>query len=721
MSNLYIVPYMSSQLALDKQLEDRRCDLLAQIDSAIGSHGPTDSLSAANLKSLYNKTVDEQWSRRSGSFPDPLVAFPEDIWESIIAQVVDYTYDGWCGNSLLRLLDVSRLWMTKLISCPVLWTTITINPGEGDLLAKAAVYLYLSKQSNLKIEFTSTDQRQLPKELYDMLAPHTGRVVELSFHFWESDLFEQIVGVIQLIGHLPRLKWIRNEFTNENLNRLIQYVPYLRGVESVRLGVEDLIYPCPVLVDAICFKLSFRGKLPDIWYNYNHLRNLALWGGYICLLDILNRLNCPLVTLTVIEMPSKGFRAFLKSISRFYLLQSLQVTIYPRLQLQDVEFSTDVPLSILPIKSLWLSFHMSNEDADTVFEEHSEFDADVTSIVEHSMPHIESLGLWEVPITSGLLSMLQSLCRLQEMTIQAHGNLPSSTEHSPIDLPQLRHLIWDFNTANKFRSLPLIARSLSTCTVMDVYYEAPTKVGVASAILLPQGCSNSLVRLSINTSNSLHFLLGDLSALREVEFGLDAHNWWIGDILEQLIIFPSMCPALQKLIFQGICTEWDILFLALERRNFLKDLNVSPIREIHMTFKPPYRILYPLAQLLGGRFPSSPSVEQYATVAFEETSERQICYLCRLPSEELRKWDRFRESILKDWDWKHGYSIASEKANPPLKAPVKSWLASKSNRRRQVKESIQRSLNQGAQLGSCRNCDAHSGSMIVTAHFLDGA
>ncbi|KAG8822872.1 hypothetical protein FRC19_005092 [Serendipita sp. 401] len=694
MSNPYIVPYTNSQLALDKQLEERRCDLLAQIDSVIGSHGSTDSLSAANLKSLYNKTVDEQWSRRSGSFPDPLVAFPEDIWQSIIAQVVDYTYDGWCGNSLLRLLDVSRLWMTKLIFRPVLWTTITINPGEEDLLAKAAVFLYLSKQSDLKIEFTSTDQRQLPKELYDILAPHTGRVVELSFHSWESDPFEQIVGVIQLIGHLPRLKWIRNEFTNENLNRLIQYVPYLRGVESVRLGVEDLIYPYRVLVDAICFKLSFRGKLPDIWYNYNHLQNLALWGGYICLLDILNRLNCRLVTLTVIEMPSKGFRAFLKSISRFYLLQSLQVTIYPRLQLQDVEFSTDVPLSILPIKSLWLSFHMSNEDADTVFEEHFEFDVDVTSIVEHFMPHIESLSLWEVP---------------------------SSTEYSSIDLPQLRHLIWDFNTANNFRSPPLIARSLSTCTVMDVYYEAPTKLGVASAILLPQGCSNSLVRLSINTSNSLHFLLVDLSALREVEFGLDAHNWWIGDILEQLIIFPSMCPALQKLIFQGICTEWDILFLALERRNFLKDPNVSPIREIQMAFKPPYQILHPLTQLLGGRFPSYPSVEQYATVAFEETSDRQICYLCRLPSEELRKWDRFRESILKDWDWKHGYSIASEKANPPLKASVKSWLASKSNRRRQVKESIQRSLKQGAQLGSCRNCDAQSGSVVVTAHFLDGA
>ncbi|KAG8818799.1 hypothetical protein FRB91_003281, partial [Serendipita sp. 411] len=363
--NPYIAPYTSSQLALDKQLEDRRCDLLAQIDSVIRNHGSTDSLSAADLKSLYNKIVDEQWSRRSGSFPDPLVAFPEDIWQSIIAHVVDYTYDRSSENALLRLLDVSRLWMTKLISCPVLWTTITINPGEGDLLAKAAVYLCLSKQSNLNIEFIPIGRKQLPKELYDMLAPHTGRVVEISFGLWEDDPSEQIVRLTQLIGRLPRLKWIRNNFTSENLNRLLQYVPSLQGVQSVRLGVEDLIHPSSVLVDGICFKLFFGEKLPDIWYNYNHLRDLTLRGDYTCLLDILSRLNCPLVTLEVTEMSSKGFRAFIESISQFSHLESLSIYIQPRLQLQAT-MTRDVPLPILPIKSLRLVFNIYGEDTDTL-------------------------------------------------------------------------------------------------------------------------------------------------------------------------------------------------------------------------------------------------------------------------------------------------------------------------------------------------------------------
>ncbi|KAG8843585.1 hypothetical protein FRB91_003278 [Serendipita sp. 411] len=400
--NPYIAPYTSNQLALDKQLEERRCDLLAQIDSVISSHGSIDSLSAADLKSLYNKTVDEQWNRRSGSFPDPLVAFPEDIWQSIIAQVVDYTYGRSSENALLRLLDVSRLWMTKLISCPVLWTTITINPREEDLLAKAAVFLYLSKQSNLNIEFISIGRRQLPKELYDMLAPHAGRMVELSFGFLEDNPFEQIVRLTQQIGHLPKLKWIRNEFTSENLNRLLQYVPYLRGVERVHLGIEDLIYPSSVLVDGICFRLYFEEKLPDIWYNYNRLRDLTLSGDYTCLLDILSGLNCPLVTLDVTKIPSKGFRAFIESISRFNHLESLSLHIQPRLQFQATT-TRDVPPPILPIKSLQLAFNIYGEDTDTVAKINSDFDADITGIVEHAMPQIESLSLWEPLIIDGTL------------------------------------------------------------------------------------------------------------------------------------------------------------------------------------------------------------------------------------------------------------------------------------------------------------------------------
>ncbi|KAG8838376.1 hypothetical protein FRC20_006337, partial [Serendipita sp. 405] len=358
-------------------------------------------------------------------------------------------------------------------------------------------------------------------------------------------------------------------------------------------------------------------KLPDIQYNYEKLRELKLNGDYLYLLNILRRLNCPLVKLSM-EMPPKGVRAFIGSISHFSRLESLEVVIWPQLRLHGTETLPDIPPPILPIKSLFLAEVFRFTEADYVPYEYPEFDVDVMSIVERSMPHIEILDLWEVQISSGLISLLQSLYRLQSLTIKARISLLSTKEYSPIHLPRLEYLIWDFNAANILRSRPLIACSVRTCILMSGRYDTPVEPRVISVALLPQECSNSLVLLSIGTRKPFHFLLKDLSALRELEFGDDIHNCWIGDILEQLIIFPSTCPALQKLTFQRRFKEWDILFLALERRNFLKDHSVSPIREIQMWYMLPYSVLFPLTQLLGGKFPSYSSVEGYATVGFDE-------------------------------------------------------------------------------------------------------
>ncbi|KAG8779227.1 hypothetical protein FRC16_003489, partial [Serendipita sp. 398] len=541
MNNLHTTPDTSGHLALDKQLEDRRCDLLAQIDSANSGIGSIDTVSTTNLKILYNQTIDEKWFHRRGLLPDPLVALPEDIWPSIIAQAVGYTDRDRFGVSLLHLIHVSRLWMIKLVSCPALWTTITINPWEEDLLAKVAVFLSLSKQSNLRIDFTSTGQGQLLNEVCDLLAPYTSRVVEISFNLLTADPVEQIVRVFQSLGYLPGLKWIRyypNHITGKGLNRILQYAPNLWGVKGAYLHAEDLIDPHLVLTNTPSFMLYSGQKLPDIRYNYEKLRELKLSGYYPCLLNILRRLNCPLVRLSM-EMPSKGVRALIGSISRFSRLESLEICMWPRVQLQGAEILPDIPLPILPIRSLLLTDSVSAKEADYVPRKYPEFDVDVTSIVERSMPHIETLYLWGVQISSGLISLLQSLYRLQKLTIHAHVNLLSTTEYSPLHLPQLEYLKWDFNAANILRSRPLIACSVRTCILMPGYYDALVEPGVTIAALLPQGCSNSLVTLSIGGRKSFHFLLKDLSALRELEFGYDTHNCWIGDILEQLIIFPS--------------------------------------------------------------------------------------------------------------------------------------------------------------------------------------
>ncbi|KAG8838826.1 hypothetical protein FRC18_002500 [Serendipita sp. 400] len=140
-----------------------------------------------------------------------------------------------------------------------------------------------------------------------------------------------------------------------------------------------------------------------------------------------------------------------------------------------------------------------------------------------------------------------------------------------------------------------------------------------------------------------------------------------------------------------------------------------------MWYMPPYSVLLPLTQLLGGKFPSYSSFERYATVGFDEILGRQICYHCHLSSDEFQRWSPISRGIHEDWDWTYSSSTAGEKANPSLEASVENWLAGKADRRRQVKESIERSLKRGIEFGYCEACNTQQGWVVVTEYFLDSA
>ncbi|KAG8783491.1 hypothetical protein FRC15_005069 [Serendipita sp. 397] len=151
--------------------------------------------------------------------------------------------------------------------------------------------------------------------------------------------------------------------------------------------------------------------------------------------------------------------------------------------------------------------------------------------------------------------------------------LPSSSQTR---VPQMEH------HPSKSVSISTFGYPLPSCMlILDGYYNMYDPA-VTYATSLPQWCSTSLVQLSIDTGEPFHFSLQNLPTLRELSFGKSMHNCWIGDILEQWILQPRACPALRKLTFKGRCKEWDLLFLILERRNFLKDPTISPTQEIEI-------------------------------------------------------------------------------------------------------------------------------------------
>ncbi|KAG8797342.1 hypothetical protein FRC17_007759, partial [Serendipita sp. 399] len=135
--------------------------------------------------------------------------------------------------------------------------------------------------------------------------------------------------------------------------------------------------------------------------------------------------------------------------------------------------------------------------------------------------------------------------------------------------------------------------------------------------------------------------------------------------------------------------DWDMLLLALERRNFHEDHTVSPIREIHVEKSLPYKLLYLIVRLLGGRF-TPYTIDEFAADRFCHTPDSNRCIDCghdvgifktplvnfisELP---LIHWGGMIKS-----GWTYDLAIDGEKVERPLKEEVQHWLTEKWSRRR---------------------------------------
>ncbi|KAG8792804.1 hypothetical protein FRC17_008524, partial [Serendipita sp. 399] len=285
MSNPYISPYKTGQSAQDKQLEARRCDLLELINNKFDASGKFGNiLSIDELKTAYNETISEQWKRQRGSFSDPLLAFPEDIWRPILEDVANSSLSKSYYSSLLGLLHVSQLWMTKMVSCPSLWRTIAILPREEDLLAKMACFLRLSQDLNITLQVLDDALNSFPQPGFDLLAHHRHRITTL---FMEGNDHEKVtLCLIDRLGGLPSLEMIHGGPFNENkAKQLLSLVPTLREVNELEVsspeGLTDFFVP---LLNCVSLGIDLYDSQVleenDNRLHFSRLQNLTVWRDH---------------------------------------------------------------------------------------------------------------------------------------------------------------------------------------------------------------------------------------------------------------------------------------------------------------------------------------------------------------------------------------------------------------------------------------------------------
>ncbi|KAG8800409.1 hypothetical protein FRC18_008025, partial [Serendipita sp. 400] len=154
-------------------------------------------------------------------------------------------------------------------------------------------------------------------------------------------------------------------------------------------------------------------------------------------------------------------------------------------------------------------------------------------------------------------------------------------------------------------------RSLRTMTGAESFIDWNPQVYPAS-YAVPSSSFNTLVELSISIAGPVRLQLGLLPSLEEMTLEAVLIGTWAGDILEQIIITPKICPKLHIITFKQITVEWDILFLMLLRRNTLHDQVVSKIERIGFPHWPPLGLLLPMCQLLRGHFIPNLDLEAFS-------------------------------------------------------------------------------------------------------------
>jgi hypothetical protein len=122
-----------------------------------------------------------------------------------------------------------------------------------------------------------------------------------------------------------------------------------------------------------------------------------------------------------------------------------------------------------------------------------------------------------------------------------------------------------------------------------------------------------LINLQIFLNGSRHVRLGSFLALTSIS--IESSQAGVTSLCIALLYQPEDCPCLEDIEFLESAPEWDILFIMLERRNFLINPSVSRVRRISLPFIS-NELRAPLACLLRGKYTARPSNKD---LSFKET------------------------------------------------------------------------------------------------------
>ncbi|KAG8852307.1 hypothetical protein FRB91_006648 [Serendipita sp. 411] len=711
----------------------------------MGLQGPVSSA----LQTRYNQIIDHQ---SEPSFPDPLRVLPPETCTQIFWEIIREEHPGNQLESLLLLSSVSTNWCHYLTSVSSFWREIWLCPRTEDNLVKVVTSLTLSRGCEIKLDIGSPLHSTW--EAYtEALLPHASRITTITVQHERNFPF------IESLGNLPALEQIRvpsgfdalrDVEMEKRFSLLMDNAPSLISPLGLILTADILRHPRATKFIDIDTRLSFSELLCILGANQTAsqsqlpVKNLNFHSSFT---DV-NVKEIPKITLDLdrvgLFQSSPGyvdlFNDYFQSIGTLIIsvfsddvLGQLFVSLGSCSRITKLDIT--IPNTVRSVPDRHDYPVLSSLNQLFIKSEHYFDRLDPSFILEKIamiMPSLQYINIFgQISIQEKGFHPLGQFKDLQQLHISSIMDSIQVKDLVYFDHVEILRLETD--TLQDYCSVQFSKlRSLRTTTLLSQHtaFEPPRVFPVSYAI--PPSSFGTLVELYILIILPVRLQLGLLPLLEDITLGQNMMGTWGGDILEQIIITPKICPKLRIIRCSERVAEWDIIFLMLLRRNFLHDQTVRKIWGIHLSTLAPPALLLPLSQLLRGRFVPNLdlgafSLDRITQFFFQTPSDSPRCERCSfMLKKECLRTAGYDHDIMYPWlmptpwttavegGWE--YQLVNAVPDPPLPEYMERWLAQKWDRRRAFIAAGRDAERRGQKMGVC---SSYTSPAMVTGYTME--
>ncbi|KAG8759853.1 hypothetical protein FRC14_004814 [Serendipita sp. 396] len=626
-------------VAQHERLENERLQLLKSIHDQSGNAYRLENRKGLNfLQNKYNQIVISQREARRGPWTDPLSILPFDIWVHIIEEIVD---DGW-GSSyrvIYNMILVSKQWKDAIVRIPQFWTQISIEVGfaESEVLQRITTALYLSGNQALTLDI----ERPIGRDLYDgchaLLAPHSARIRRITFRqtylssSWSGSGAISLYQILLSLLPLPNLQDLRlsdSNFTEDQWG-ILESMPRIRFLEGGVLPLSIVKHVSLVNLET----LAVSGRADELFIIMTYLPRLrrltimdpsrSVWGweddaevpsdGYRVpppeqplALEVLTwqkrdasrlqeLLGCsPRLKQLTLWTSWKTLGLALGDVNKLPFLSNTSVNM--QWVNSGDKFSSSTVTQNTSIRELSLNFTYCEYKSTKEYQ--IEQDTNISRLIHSWLPTLEQVDTLSILVGSQRIipfTFLSSLRYLRVLHLVGAGfddnsEFPELTLNALEDL-RLNHPLQCYN--DFLSSLRCPSLLLLILQIMDFNHATNMTLRLPS-LQFPRLSSLYWKIPQAKLEISPHM------ALKSISFSNGASQA-AGDFCTYLILRPRDFPSLETVKFYQF-PEWDLLFLMLERRNFLLDQSISKITKVFVPTTLGLVLKEPLTSLLGGQF-----------------------------------------------------------------------------------------------------------------------